>query len=142
MPAGAEPVPNAGPVSPLVKRPAEYDAVQRRPASGWNTYENDSVLSHVLMPDGLAIRLGLEKKGDILSDALIGREEIVPGARTWNGDYTELELSLNDANKTLTVGKRQGSFPGMLKERTFNVIMSGGRTAKVVYNGDRQTVRL
>lgn len=91
--AGAEPVPNAGPVSPLVKRPAEYDAVQRRLASGWNTYENDSVLSHVLMPDGLAVRLGLEKNGNVLSDALIGREDIVPGARTWNGNYTELDLT-------------------------------------------------
>ena len=44
-PAFAEQHPNAGPVSPLVKRPAEYDAIQQRLASGWNTYENDSVLS-------------------------------------------------------------------------------------------------
>jgi hypothetical protein len=92
---GAEPVPPAGPASPLVKRPAEYDAVQRRLASGWNTYENDSVLSHVLMPEGLAIRLGLEKGGEVLSEALIGREEIIPGARTWNGETTELDLTWN-----------------------------------------------
>ncbi|HKL22870.1 MAG TPA: trehalase family glycosidase, partial [Tichowtungia sp.] len=95
LPGAAEPFPPAGPVSPLVKRPAEYDAVQKRLATGWNTYENDSVLSHVRMPDGLAIRLGLEKEGNILAEALIGREEIVPGARTWNGETTELDLTWN-----------------------------------------------
>ena len=31
-------------------------------------------------------------------------------------------MTWNEAAKTLTIGKRQGSFPGMLDERTFNVI--------------------
>jgi alpha-D-xyloside xylohydrolase len=39
------------------------------------------------------------------------------------GAFAEIPIRWNDATKTLTLDKRQGSFPGMLKERTFNVIV-------------------
>ncbi|HEX8464499.1 MAG TPA: DUF5110 domain-containing protein, partial [Abditibacterium sp.] len=32
-------------------------------------------------------------------------------------------LKWNDATKTLSIGKRAGAFPGMLKQRTFNIVM-------------------
>jgi alpha-D-xyloside xylohydrolase len=38
------------------------------------------------------------------------------------GSYATIPISWNEAKQTLTVGKRVGSFPGMLKERTFNVV--------------------
>ena len=39
------------------------------------------------------------------------------------GQYATIPLSWNDADGTLTIGKRQGSFPGMVKQRTFRVVV-------------------
>ena len=38
------------------------------------------------------------------------------------GQFSEIPLSYNEAEKTLTIGNRKGEFAGMLKQRTFNVI--------------------
>jgi alpha-D-xyloside xylohydrolase len=38
------------------------------------------------------------------------------------GAFARIPMTWNDQSKTLTIGKRQGSFPGMLDQRTFNVI--------------------
>lgn len=39
------------------------------------------------------------------------------------GAFATIPLSWDDAAKTLTIGERKGEFPGMLKERTFNVVL-------------------
>jgi len=39
------------------------------------------------------------------------------------GIYSTIDFNWDDASKTLTVGTRKGEFPGMLKNRTFNVIL-------------------
>ncbi len=39
------------------------------------------------------------------------------------GIYATISISWNDKSGVLTIGKRKGSFPGMLKKRTFNIIM-------------------
>jgi alpha-D-xyloside xylohydrolase len=39
------------------------------------------------------------------------------------GVYAMIPFAWDDAAKTLTIGPRQGDFPGMLKERTFNVVL-------------------
>jgi alpha-D-xyloside xylohydrolase len=39
------------------------------------------------------------------------------------GAAARIPLRWNDATKTLTIGKREGSFPGMKKERTFDVVV-------------------
>jgi alpha-D-xyloside xylohydrolase len=36
--------------------------------------------------------------------------------------YATIPLEWNEAKKALTIGKRSGNFPGMLKERTFHVV--------------------
>jgi alpha-D-xyloside xylohydrolase len=38
------------------------------------------------------------------------------------GIYSTITFSWNDAEKVLTINDRKGSFPGMLKERNFNII--------------------
>ena len=38
------------------------------------------------------------------------------------GEYSTISISWNETTRTLTIGQRQGSFPGMLKERTFRVV--------------------
>jgi alpha-D-xyloside xylohydrolase len=38
------------------------------------------------------------------------------------GKYATIPISWNDAKRALEIGKRSGEFPGMLKERTFNIV--------------------
>lgn len=69
-------------------------------AIGWNTWDTNSVLSHVLLPEGLAVNLRLHdaESGDVLEDALIGRsafdsmEHVTPGPHAYDGSYTELAI--------------------------------------------------
>jgi len=82
---------------------ASYAAVQQRLAQGWNTWDVNSVTTHVLLPEGLAIHVGLKHNttvsGDaFLGDALIGRqalgaEEVFPGPHAWDGSYTDLRVA-------------------------------------------------
>lgn len=84
-------------------RSAQYQQVQQQLARGWNTWDVNSVITHVLLPDGLAIRISVKHKttegsDSYLSGAPIGRhghgaEQVVPGPHTWNGSYTELRLA-------------------------------------------------
>jgi alpha-D-xyloside xylohydrolase len=41
------------------------------------------------------------------------------------GDYATIPFHWDDAGKTLTIGERQGQFPGMLERRTFRVVFVG-----------------
>jgi alpha-D-xyloside xylohydrolase len=41
------------------------------------------------------------------------------------GAFSRIPLRWNDATATLTIGKREGSFPGMLASRTFEVVRVG-----------------
>ena len=45
------------------------------------------------------------------------------------GEYATVELDWNDADRTLTIGERQGSFPEMLPERTYRVVLATPDTA-------------
>ncbi len=81
---------------------ANYTEVQRRLARGWNTWDVHSVTTHVLLPDGLAIRVGMQHNSTLNSDAylgdvLIGRldkgaEVVTPGPHAWDGSYTDLSI--------------------------------------------------
>ena len=39
------------------------------------------------------------------------------------GKYATIDITYNDATRTVSLGKRSGSFNGMLKERRFNVVL-------------------
>lgn len=71
---------------------------------GWNTWNVRSVLSHVCLPEGFAISLGIKTytTGRCLREALIGRkgekeEKIIPGEHAYDGSFTSLELEWSDA---------------------------------------------
>lgn len=82
---------------------AQYQQVQHRLAQGWNTWDVHSVTTHVLLPAGLAIHIGLkhnttEGSDAFLQDALIGRltpgaEQVTPGPHSWDGSYTDLRIA-------------------------------------------------
>lgn len=52
------------------------------------------------------------------------------------GAYSTIEFKWNDSKQKLTIGAVQGEFPGMLKNRTFNVRIVGKEGIRTVeYNG-------
>jgi alpha-D-xyloside xylohydrolase len=57
------------------------------------------------------------------------------------GAYSTITMTWNDRQQTLTLGERQGSFPGMLQKRRFTIVMPDGRRQQVDYNGQEQTVK-
>lgn len=70
------------------------------------------------------------------------------------GQYARIPFVYNEAQRTLTIGERQGEFEGMLKQRTFNVIKvdkehpqplnltAPVKGTEVKYDGQSQTVKL
>lgn len=84
-------------------RSRNYALVQQRLSQGWNTWDVNSVAAQVLLPEGLAIRVGLKHRTTVasesfLADALIGRqtpdaEQVFPGPHAYDGSYTDLRLS-------------------------------------------------
>jgi putative isomerase len=83
-------------------RSAPYAQVQQRLARGWNTWDVHSVATQVLLPEGLAIHVGLKHNSTLngdawLGDALIGRldkdaEKVTPGPHSWDGSYTRADF--------------------------------------------------
>jgi alpha-D-xyloside xylohydrolase len=69
------------------------------------------------------------------------------------GAFSRIPLTWNDATRTLTIGAREGSFTGMLTERTFQVLLvTAGKAvgfsftptadAMVTYSGDATDVTI
>jgi putative isomerase len=118
-------------------RSAQYQEVQQQLARGWNTWDVNSVITHVLLPDGLAIRISVKHRTALASDSYLrdalierqgnGSEQVFPGPHTWDGSYTELRLAWRGHNfeiqsahdgaddvfliSPLTPGKDAGTLP-------------------------------
>lgn len=69
------------------------------------------------------------------------------------GAFSTITFKWNDKSKTLTIGKRKGSFNGMIKNRTFNIVLvskekgtgmtSGANFDKTIsYDGKEKSVKL
>ena len=58
------------------------------------------------------------------------------------GAYSVIQFSWNEKTHTLTIGDRQGSYPGMLQNRLFTIVLPDGKQQTVRYDGIQQTVRL
>jgi alpha-D-xyloside xylohydrolase len=69
------------------------------------------------------------------------------------GVYATIAFHWNDASRRLTIDARKGEFPGMLKTRTFQIVIAGkshgvgvevtSNPDKVVsYTGEEQTIQL
>ena len=51
------------------------------------------------------------------------------------GVYSTIAFSWDDKTSTLTIGDRQGTFPGMLQSRTFTIVKPDGTKREVSYDG-------
>lgn len=85
-----------------------YEELKKDYIRGWHTWNVRSVLSHVHMPDGLAINLAFKEyqNGYYLKETLIGRtsdkpdfvdnplniENALPGMHTFDESYTEMTV--------------------------------------------------
>ncbi|GHT39623.1 hypothetical protein AGMMS49965_06150 [Bacteroidia bacterium] len=75
-----------------------YKQMQRELATGWNTWDTRSVLTHVLLPYGIAVDLNLTNAGgDRVNTFQIGDRKkdspvMHPGAHTYDGTYTDITL--------------------------------------------------
>ena len=58
------------------------------------------------------------------------------------GQYTEIPITWNDRSRTLTLGRRNGSYSGMLTTRQFRIRTVSGQTKTIRYTGEKQTVKL
>lgn len=80
----------------------DYQSLKEKIGTGWQTWNNDSVLSYVYMPEGIGIKLGIKdyKSARYLENALIGTSEeegiVTPKAHSYDASYTELTLTWGD----------------------------------------------
>jgi alpha-D-xyloside xylohydrolase len=119
------------------------------------------IKSGSIIPFGPQVQYASEKKWDKLEF------RIYPGADgeftlyedendNYNyekGAYSTIQLKWNDQSKTLTIGKRKGSFNGMIQNRTFNIILvdkekgtgvtsSTNLNKTITYNGKTKSVKM
>lgn len=60
------------------------------------------------------------------------------------GKYSSIKMTWNNKKRTLTIGKRQGSFDGMQDKRQFKVFLFGpdGGEKDITYKGKKKTINL
>lgn len=84
-----------------------------------------------ILPMGPLVQYAMEKPADPIelrvyrgADASIEIYEDEGDSYNYeNGVYATIPIRWEEAREVLTIGDREGSFPGMLKERTFHVVM-------------------
>ena len=100
----------AGSIVPLCKQ-----AVEQASVADWAT------LDVVVYPGADADFLLYEDEGDNYNYE--------------KGAYSTIPMHWNNKSRTLTIGKRTGSYEGMSISRTFNVKVVGGKSVTVKYAG-------
>ncbi len=118
------------------------------------------VKAGTILPVGPRIQYAAEKKWDNLELRVYpgadGKftlyEDELDNYNYEKGAFSTITFAWDDAKKALTIGERQGSFAGMLKERKFNIVWVSqyngaglGPVEKpdevVVYNGKKVVVQ-
>lgn len=77
----------------------DYELLKKQTNWGWNTWNTRNVLSYSHLPEGFTINLCIKEYSSAspLRESLVGRygeyeEKIFPGARTYDGSCTQLNL--------------------------------------------------
>jgi len=103
------------------------------------------VKAGTILPWGPDVQYATEKKWDNLEI------KIYPGADATftlyedefdnynyeKGQFSTIVFNWNDAKKALTIGAREGSYSGLLENRTFTVTLQDGTTKTIQYNGKK-----
>lgn len=102
----------------------------------WQTRNNESVLSHVMMPEGFSLSLGLKdyQQQKFLDSVLIGQPKergvVTPRAHAYNNSFTELGLDWCDNSLTFQTALDHGELvilitPTKQPQRPSSLIVSG-----------------
>ena len=136
-----------------------YDFWTNEKLQGGQTVEKDTPLDIMplyvragsIVPRGPQVQYATEKKWDNLEIT------VYPGADATfylyedefdnynyeQGAYTEIPMTWDDSNRTLTIGARRGSYNGMLQKRSFVVTTADGQGSKTIeYTGKKLKVRM
>ncbi|MBP3324703.1 MAG: hypothetical protein J6M16_11000 [Clostridia bacterium] len=80
-----------------------YEILRKNTNLGWNTWNTRNVLSYSHLPEGFTINLCIKdfSCNYVLRESLVGRngeteEKIFPGARTYDGSLTQLNLKFRE----------------------------------------------
>ena len=140
----------------LPKGAAWYDFWTNKKYNGGQTISLATALDRVPMfvRAGSILPLGPEMQyvGEKAWDNLELR--IYPGADTTftlyedegdsyryeKGVYSTITFRWNNAKRQLTIGERQGQYPGMLQTRTFTLVWPDGTTKQVDYSGKEVSI--
>lgn len=81
-----------------------------KPIAGWNTWHVKSMLTHVLLPEGMALQLGIKeyRGGQHLREILKGSVDVRPGLRSYDGCYTDLTLNWEGITLRVQTGLENG----------------------------------
>lgn len=84
----------------------ELDNLNQRLLQGWNTWHVRSMLTHVLMPEAIAVVLGIKERrsGQYLREVLKGPRDVLPGFRSYDGSYTDLTVTWEDLRLQVQTG--------------------------------------
>lgn len=58
------------------------------------------------------------------------------------GVYSTINFEWSDCSRTLTIGQRKGSFPGMIQSRKFTIVLPDGTSSVIEYQGEEVTCKL
>ena len=58
------------------------------------------------------------------------------------GACSTIDMKWNDKSRTLEIASRKGSYPGMSKNRKFNITINGQPARTIDYNGNKTTLKL
>ena len=58
------------------------------------------------------------------------------------GLYTEIPIHWNDSARKLTIDARRGRYDGAIEQRSFTLVLPGGKTQTVQYDGKKTVVKL
>lgn len=105
-----------------------------------------------ILPIGPEVQYATEKRWDNLEIRIYGGangkfvlyEDENDNYNYEKGIYSTINFSWDNKKNELTIGDIKGSFPGMLKERKFNIVFAtdSKRAKTITYNGKKQVVKL
>lgn len=113
-----------------------------------------------ILPWGPEVQYAAEKPWDNLEIRIYpgadGRfslyEDRGDGYEYERGQYTLTDFSWDDASRTLTIGKRKGDYPEMLRHRSFSIVLVSPESGRgdspmqpartVTYDGSEQQIKL
>jgi len=101
--------------SPSQAQVNNYPAMEAAVFQGWNTWDVNSMTSHVLAPDGFEIGLVFNNGANICQNVTVDNTNIIEvGPHAYDGSYTELEINWHGLVVELQTAVSNGDFVALI----------------------------